>query len=263
MRKRLQVVLAEVGVASRRRSEGLIRAGRVRVDGHVVTEMGVQVDPAIHRIEVDGRPLPPPQKKVYLLVHKPRGYISTSFDPQGRPTVLDLVPSTLGRLYPVGRLDFDSEGLLVLTNDGELALRLTHPRYQQEKEYHVLIVGQPDEETLRHLRRGVTLEDGLAIPAKVESIGTEHDGAWLRITLHEGRKRQVRRMCEAVGYSVRRLIRVRMGPLELGDLAPGEYRRLKANEINGLLRIFGPRERETFSGAFRGEIASCEADEFV
>ncbi|MBC7264644.1 MAG: rRNA pseudouridine synthase [Chloroflexi bacterium] len=262
MRKRLQVVLAEAGVASRRRSEALIRAGRVRVDGHVVTEMGVRVDPAIHRIEVDGQPLPPPQKKVYLLVHKPRGYISTCFDPQGRPTVLDLVPSDLGRLYPVGRLDFESEGLLILTNDGEFALRLAHPRYHQEKEYRVLIAGHPNEETLRRLRQGVTLDDGLAMPTKVENIGREREGTWLSITLHEGRKRQVRRMCEAVGCAVRRLIRVRMGPLELGDLAPGQYRRLNAAEITTLIEIPGPLERGALDNAL-GEGASCEAGELV
>ena len=183
-----------------------------------------------------------PASHTYILLHKPQGVISTTHDPHGRVTVLDLV-QTKTRVYPVGRLDKDSEGLILLTDDGELAYRLTHPRYEHQKEYRVLVEGSPDERALQRLREGVELEDGVTWPAAVEVEAGEgggkrrrgeEDGTWLRMVIHEGRKRQVRRMWQAVGYPVRRLIRVRMGPLELGELEPGEWRPLTTREIKAL-----------------------------
>jgi pseudouridine synthase len=232
MAERLQKALARAGVASRRKAEELIRAGRVQVNGVTVSEMGQQVS-AQDRILVDGRPLQAPPALVYILLHKPRGVLSTASDEHGRQTVLDLVPRS-ERLFPVGRLDWESEGLILLTNDGELTQQLTHPRYEHEKEYHALVRGMPSSATLRRLREGLTLEDGLIRADEVGSF-SDREGNWLRIVLHEGRKHLVRRMCEAVGHPVLRLIRVRMGPLELGELLPGRYRTLTAKEIKTLI----------------------------
>jgi 23S rRNA pseudouridine2605 synthase len=237
--ERLQKVLAQAGVASRRACEELIRQGRVQVNGQVVTEMGTKVDPHRDAIRVDGKPISDPAEKVYLILNKPPGYISTVHDPWGRPTVLDLIPYE-ERLYPVGRLDAESEGLLLLTNDGRLTHRLTHPRYEHEKEYLTLVRGRPRDAVLSRLRRGVDLEEGRTAPAEVnrvsrkEGLETPPDTTWLRIVIHEGRKRQIRRMCAAVGHPVQRLVRVRMGPIELGDLAVGEYRPLSAKEVRRL-----------------------------
>lgn len=231
--ERLQKVLAHAGVASRRRAEELIRAGRVRVNGQVVRKLGTKVDPERDVIAVDGQPIAQFASHTYILLHKPPGVLSTTHDPHGRPTVLDLV-ETEARVYPVGRLDKDSEGLILLTDDGELAHRLTHPRYEHEKAYRVLVEGRPDERALRKLQEGVELEEEVTWPAAVEVEAEEGGGAWLRVVIHEGRKRQVRRMCQAVGHPVRRLIRVRMGPLELGELQPGEWRPLTASEVRVL-----------------------------
>jgi 23S rRNA pseudouridine2605 synthase len=237
--ERLQKVLAQAGVASRRACEELIRQGRVQVNGQVVTELGTKVDPNLDEISVDGTPIADPAEKVYLILNKPPGYISTVHDPWGRPTVLDLIPYE-ERLYPVGRLDAESEGLLLLTNDGRLTHRLTHPRYEHEKEYLTLVRGRPRDAVLSRLRRGVDLEEGRTAPAEVnrvsrkEGLETPPDTTWLRIVIHEGRKRQIRRMCAAVGHPVQRLVRVRMGPIELGDLAVGEYRPLSAKEVRRL-----------------------------
>jgi 23S rRNA pseudouridine2605 synthase len=238
-RQRLQKILAAAGYGSRRACEEIIRQGRVQVNGRVVTEMGTKVDPHRDEIRVDGAPLSRPEEKVYLILHKPPGYISTVHDPWGRPTILDLVPHR-GRLYPVGRLDAESEGLLLLTNDGQLTHRLTHPRYEHEKEYLVLVDGHPSETVLSQLRRGVNLEEGRTAPAKVsrasrkEGLETPPGATWLRMVIHEGRKRQIRRMCAAVGHPVQRLIRVRMGPLRLGTLKPGQWRRVTQRELAAL-----------------------------
>jgi 23S rRNA pseudouridine2605 synthase len=239
MAERLQKVLAHAGVASRRACEELIVAGRVRVNGQTVTELGTRVDPIKDVIEVDGRRLRTRVEPVYLLLHKPAGYLSTAHDPEGRPTVLDLAPRDT-RLYPVGRLDVDSEGLLLLTNDGELANRLTHPRYEQDKEYSVLVAGQPTAETLDRLRQGLWLAEDQAVGhAEASIVAVTEQGTWLRVILHEGRKRQIRRMLTVVGHPVRRLIRVRMGPLTLGDLEPGRWRRLAPGEVRQLKRLKG------------------------
>lgn len=244
MQMRLQKALSQAGVASRRASEQLIREGRVQVNGRVVTEMGVQVDPNRDVIVVDGHTVGARAKRQYIKLHKPHKYLSTLSDDRGRPSLGDLLPGASG-LYPVGRLDFDSEGLLLLTNDGELTQRLTHPSYEHSKEYLVLVEGKPTAADLDVLRTGIELEDGTTAPAEVEPIrmtpwGRAPQGReWLRFVLHEGRKRQIRRMCDAVGYPVRRLIRTRIGPVELSDIAPGEHRSLTPAELQRLRAAVG------------------------
>jgi pseudouridine synthase len=241
--ERLQKYLASSGVASRRAAEQLISAGRVAVNGQVVTTLGVQVDPAHDRVAVDGRPVQPVATHLYLALNKPVGVVSTTADPWGRSTVLDLVPS-IGRPYPVGRLDADSEGLILLTDDGELANIVMHPRYGCEKEYRVLVRGELSEHLLRQLRDGVTLTDGTTTtaPARVEvaeSVGPER--RWLDITLREGRKRQVRRMLGVVGLPVERLQRVRIGPVLLGSLPLGASRPLSRSEVAALRAASGSK----------------------
>ncbi len=238
--ERLHKVLAQAGVASRRKCEELIAAGRVKVNGEIVTIPGSKVDPHRDHIELDGKPIQLPSEHVYFLLNKPVGYVSTVRDPQGRPTVIDLLP-VQQRVYPVGRLDIDSEGLILLTDDGELAQRLTHPSYEHEKEYHVLVEGRPTARALRNLRDGIELEDGYTWPAEVTVLRREGNGTWLRFVIHEGRKRQLRRMCKAVGHPVRRLIRVRMGPLTLGNLPPGQHRSLTPQERELLAEAVGLR----------------------
>jgi 23S rRNA pseudouridine2605 synthase len=246
---RLQKVLAQAGVASRRASEQLIREGRVQVNGQVVTTMGVQVDPERDVIVVDHRRIRVPQAKRYIMLHKPPGYVSVIHDDRGRPALGDLVPAAEG-LHAVGRLDLNSEGLMLLTDDGELTLRLTHPRYEHSKEYLVLVYGVPREKVLRELREGIELEDGPTAPAQVELLRESPWGraprgqAWLRIVIHEGRKRQIRRMCAAVHHPAQRLVRVRIGPIELGDLAPGAWRPLTRAELQRLRTEVGRSGRE-------------------
>jgi 23S rRNA pseudouridine2605 synthase len=227
--ERLHKVIARAGVTSRRKAEDLIAAGRVAVNGRVVSELGVKVDPEHDRIQVDGRPLGGAAPE-YWLLHKPVGVITTVEDPWGRPTARELVP-TRARVFPVGRLDVDSSGLLLFTNDGALAHRLTHPRHQHEKEYRVLVDGRPSADALRRLRRGVTLDDGVTAPAEVRVLEETPDGTWLAVVLREGRKRQIRRMLDAVGYPVLALARVRMGPIGLGGLSAGQARRLTEDEV--------------------------------
>lgn len=232
--ERLQKYLAARGVASRRGAEELISAGRVSVNGAVVTELGSKVDPDQDRVAVDGRPIGAATAMVYLAVNKPIGVVSTVRDPQGRPTVSDLVPK-IARLFPVGRLDADSEGLMLMTNDGELANRLMHPRYGCEKEYRVLVRGAPDERQLQELRSGVQLDDGPTAPAELHPAEAEGPSRrWLHVTLREGRKRQVRRMLAAVGLPVERLQRIRIGTLVLGSLPAGASRPLSRSEVAAL-----------------------------
>lgn len=233
--ERLQKFLARAGVASRRAAEELIRSGRVRVNGETVTQLGMQVDPEHDRVEVDGAVVRPSAQKLYVALNKPAGVVTTTRDPWGRPTVMDLVPK-IGRLYPVGRLDADTEGLLLLTNDGELANRVMHPRYGCDKEYRALVRGVPSEEALEQLRHGVQLDDGrLARPVRVEIAEQAPGGRqWLRVTLREGRKREVRRMLAAVGMPVEYLQRVRIGPLKLGRLPVGKARPLSRSEVAAL-----------------------------
>ena len=244
-RERLQKLLAEAGVASRRAAERMIADGRVTVNGSTVTQMGTVADGASDTIAVDGVVLGAPPEHVYLVVHKPPGYLTTSRDDRGRPVIMDLVYKTRARVFPVGRLDMDSEGLLLLTNDGELAQRLTHPSHEVDKEYLALLQGTPSERALRELRRGIDIEGRRTAPATVELIQnpaeleTKPGQSWLRIVLKEGRKRQVRRMCESVGHPVERLIRTRIGPLRLRGLVPGRVRELTPAEIAKLQEAAG------------------------
>jgi len=294
--ERLQKILARAGVASRRAAEEIIAAGRVTVNGQVVTELGTRADPSTDKIAVDGRPIASPSPKkgeefVYVMLNKPLGVVSTAKDPQGRPTVLDLVRtpddqrqatddgphsahrtvksdkpsnpdvsapkgavdelanhrrSTSGtraivpsaqaqnRIYPVGRLDADSTGLILLTNDGDLTFRLTHPKFGVEKEYRALVRGRPSAGEIKKLREGVEIEGEMTAPARVEEVGKRGDQTWLSVTIHEGKKRQVRLMCAAVGHHFIELERVRFGPLTLGSLQQGKWRHLAVHEVHAL-----------------------------
>jgi len=227
---RLAKYLAHAGVASRRSAEALIAERRVSVDGLLVTDPARDVEEH-HRVALDGRPLTGPEPRVLYVVNKPVGVLSTVRDERGRATVVQLVPASAGRLYPVGRLDLDSSGLMLLTNDGQLANRLTHPRFEVPKTYRVKLAGPPiDEHALHVLRRGVQLEDGPTAPARARRVS----GHVIELTLTEGRNRQVRRMCQAVGHKVIELQRTRFGPLRLDSLAPGAHRRLRAVEVERL-----------------------------
>jgi 23S rRNA pseudouridine2605 synthase len=238
---RLAKYLAHAGVASRRSAETIIAAGRVSVAGEVVTDPAREVDDH-SRVTLDGRPVAGGEPRVVYAINKPVGVVSTARDTHGRPTVVELVPTAGLRLYPVGRLDADTSGLILLTNDGELAQRLTHPRYEVPKTYRVRLAGTPiGDGALRTLRVGVQLEDGSTAPACVRRVGGRASGL-IELTIHEGRNRQVRRMCEAVGHRVCELQRVAFGPLRLGDLEPGGYRLLDANEVR-LLRAAGHNSR--------------------
>lgn len=236
--ERLQKVLARAGLASRRRAEELIVAGRIRVNGEVAV-LGRRVDPAGDTIELDGVRVVSDDTLVHYLLNKPRGVMSTSADPEGRPTVVELVPAE-PRVFSVGRLDLDTEGLIVLTNDGDLAHRLMHPSHGVEKEYFAEVDGVPTPAALRRLREGVELDDGMTSPAKVRLVdqhganGDERGSSIIAVVLHEGRKRQVRRMCAAVGHPVQRLVRVRIGPIADRALAPGQWRRLSTGEVRAL-----------------------------
>jgi 23S rRNA pseudouridine2605 synthase len=229
---RLAKFLATAGVASRRASEQLIRDGRVTLDGVAVIDPARDVAPG-DPVAVDGRPVTQPTERVVYAVNKPAGVVSTASDPQRRPTVVALVPSSV-RLYPVGRLDIDATGLILLTNDGELANRLTHPRYEVPKTYRVTIANPPlPQRAIAALRRGVDLDDGPTAPARVRRLGGRDSGTF-ELTIHEGRNRQIKRMCERVGHPVRSLARVAFGTLALGDLRLGDHRLLSADEVRSL-----------------------------
>lgn len=223
---RLQKYLAQAGVCSRRAAEDLIAAGRVTVNGQPVTVPGTRVDPGADEVRVDGEQVRS-RAPEWVALHKPPGFVSTRHDPQGRRTLYDLLPAELRHLFSVGRLDADSEGLILLTNDGDAANRLMHPRYQVEREYEAEVAGVPSESVLQRLGVGVLLEDGLARAEHAELVGRNT----IRLTLREGRKREVRRMLAALGHPVRRLRRVRYGKVLLGALAPGEWRRLEPHEL--------------------------------
>ncbi len=233
MKERLQKLIAAAGLASRREAERWISAGRVTVNGRVAT-LGEQADPERDRIAVDGRPLRSEQQKITLMLNKPVGYVTTARDPQGRKVVRELVRDVPVRLFPVGRLDVNTEGLLLLTNDGELAARLSHPRHQVAKTYLVRIRGRLTDDERRRLEQGLELEDGPTAPARVEKVRSSGSHTWLEMTITEGRNRQVRRMCEAVGHPVSRLKRIRVGFLDLGELRCGQYRLLTSAEVGRL-----------------------------
>lgn len=237
--ERIQKVLARAGLGSRRSCDQLVLEQRVTVNG-AVAQPGARVDPERDRIEVDGVPIGIRSGLVHYLLNKPPGVVTTMSDPQGRPTVAELVP-TEPRVFPVGRLDADTEGLLLLTNDGDLAQLVGHPSHGVDKEYLAEVVGIPSRSTLRRLRQGVALDDGVTAPARVAMVGEVGGNATLRVTLREGRKRQVRRMCDAVGHPVRRLVRVRIGPVSDRRLPPGRWRRLTTAELRSLERAAADR----------------------
>ena len=235
--ERLQKVLARAGFGSRRAAEELIAAGRVAVDGETV-HLGRRVDPERDRITVDGIPVAVRSDLVYYLLNKPARVVTTARDPEGRRTVIELVPLE-PRVFPVGRLDYETEGLLVLTNDGELAQLLSHPGHAVAKAYLAEVAGVPSRGTIRRLRDGIDLDDGRTAPARVRLVQTAGDDAALELVIHEGRNRQVRRMCEAVGHPVRRLVRTRIGPVTDRRLAPGEWRPLRRREVRALFEAAG------------------------
>jgi pseudouridine synthase len=236
--ERLQKILSRAGMASRRASEQLIVEGRVAVNGVVVTELGSKADPHTDDIRVDGRRVKIAERHRYILLNKPRGYVTTRSDPQRRPTIMDLV-AVREYVYPVGRLDFDSEGLILLTNDGDLAARLTHPRHGVARVYEARVLGTPDDRDLQRLSRGIVIDGRRSAPAEIKLLATRRatKDAALQLTLHEGRNRQVRRMCEAIGHPVTQLRRVAIGPIRDARLKPGEWRELTADEVRRLREL--------------------------
>jgi len=235
---RLHVYLAHQGVASRRKAEQLIIEGRVRVN-KAVAVIGQAIDPSHDHITVDGTVIKPQEEYFYFIVNKPKGYVSTTSDELGRKTVLDIVPPVSTRLYPVGRLDKDSEGLMLLTNDGDLSYRLTHPKFEVTKVYKVLINAEPSEKALNFLRRGIKLKEGMTRPAEVTLLNTVDEGAWLEIQIHEGKQHQVRRMLERAGYDTIRLLRLQMGPLTITDLHGKKYQELTPTQVRELRMAVG------------------------
>lgn len=233
-RIRLQKYMAQCGVASRRHSEELIRAGKVRVNGKVITEMGVLVSDK-DKVEIDGKPIKKESGKIYIMLNKPEGYITSVIDPRGRETVLDLITGVDERIYPVGRLDYDTTGLLLLTNDGDFAYRATHPGKEVSKTYIAEVMGTPSNEVLKTLRRGVLIDGRPTSPAGVEVVEMKDKSTVLKIVIHEGRNRQVKKMCEAVGHKVIKLSRIKFGNLSLGNLKPGQWRYLKPSEVSSIL----------------------------
>jgi 23S rRNA pseudouridine2605 synthase len=246
--ERLQKIIAAAGIASRRKAEELITQGRVSVNGHTVTELGSKADPASDHIKVDGKLLRGAERHVYLLLNKPKGYVTTVSDPEGRPTVMDLVKSVNARIYPVGRLDWSSEGLLLLTNDGDLASKLTHASSHVPKTYLVKIAGRATEEDIEKLRRGIRIgarpgtrsfEQVFTAPAQIR-LTKDAENPWYEVTLIEGKNRQIRRMFEEIGHHVEKIKRVRYGPLTL-DIEPGQVRELSAQEVSALRKSVRPR----------------------
>ncbi len=235
--ERLQKIIAAAGITSRREAEEWIRAGRIQVDGKKVTQLGHQVDPHQVRIQVDGKPLAQRAAKYYYAFHKPKNVLVARRDPRGRPLIYDWLQGLPVLVHPAGRLDFDSEGLLLLTNDGILANRLTHPSGQVEKVYHVKVKGKLSQKILQQLRKGIRLDDGLARAIRARLLKENQHNGWCEVVMTEGRKREVRRMCEALDLPVLRLKRVAIGPLQLGALKAGDYRPLRANEVDKLKHI--------------------------
>src|SRR5688572_474459 len=253
MEVRLQKIISAAGIASRRAAEKLIEEGRVQVNGATVTELGTKADPEVDDIRVDERRVKQPQRHRYFLLNKPRGYVTTRSDPEHRPTVLDLLKGVREYVYPVGRLDFDSEGLLILTNDGDLAATLTHPKHEVERVYEAQVLGVPDTHDIDRLARGVVIDGRRTSPARIELLRerrTEGDTSVLRVTIHEGRTRQVRKMADAIGHPVRTLTRVRIGPIADKHLRVGSYRELTADEVRKLQHA-GKRSRPSASRAKR------------
>jgi 23S rRNA pseudouridine2605 synthase len=237
--QRMNRILSLAGVTSRRKADDLIRAGRVTLEGHVVEELGTRAVWGEHSIKVDGKEISKPSTRIYLMLNKPFAYISALSDPSGRPLVTDLIKDIEERVYPVGRLDFDSLGLLLVTNDGEWAYRLTHPRYHVPRTYKVAVEGYISADTLNILSNGVQLEDGFSGPAKIALLRQKEGKSVIRMTITVGKSRLVRRMLEAVGHKVIQLTRIGFGSLELGDLKIGEYRRLETHEVERMKKMVG------------------------
>lgn len=233
MLERLQKILSDYGIASRRHAEELIKEGRVTVNGQIAV-IGQKADPEKDYIKVDGKLLVKPEPKVYYAFYKPRKVITSLLDPQERPTVKDFIRGIKFRVYPVGRLDFDSEGLLILTNDGEFAHKVMHPSSKIDKTYMVKVDGIVEKETIEKLRKGIKIDGKLAVPVSVHLVKTLKANSWIRITLHEGRKRQIRKMLERVGHSVIKLIRIAIDGVRLGELKPGQFRPLTKEELEEL-----------------------------
>jgi len=231
MEQRLQKIIAEMGIASRRKAEDLIAEGRVVVNGKAAV-IGMKADPLKDHIKVDGKLLLRVEKKVYYILNKPRGVVTSLNDPQGRPTVKDFLGRIRERVFPLGRLDYDSEGMLILTNDGEFAQAILHPSKKIPKTYLVKIKGVLEEEEIEKLRSGIRLDRGMTAPAKVKRLRKTEQNSWIEMTIHEGKKRQIRRMLERVGHPVMRLLRVRIAGLEMGELQPGAYRRISPDELD-------------------------------
>jgi 23S rRNA pseudouridine2605 synthase len=233
MKERLQKILARAGVASRRQAEELIKQGRVAIDGRIVTEMGIKVDPARQTITFDNKTLTLATPKIYILLNKPKGYVSTVRDPQGRPIVTSLLAGLDGlRVFPVGRLDLDTEGALLLTNDGSLAQKIQHPSHEVNKTYEATVMGRPDREKLARLETGIVIEGRKTWPARLEISSRQAGRTTILITIHEGRKRQVRKMFDAIGHRVLHLRRIAYGELDLGDLPLGKYRLLNEKDLS-------------------------------
>jgi 23S rRNA pseudouridine2605 synthase len=236
---RINRYLARAGVASRRGADELIAAGRVRLNGETVTQLGTTVEPGVDRIELDGEVVALPESHTYLALNKPPGYVVTMSDPQGRPTVTDLLTGVAPGVVPVGRLDAGTGGLLILTDDGEMAHRIAHPSFEIDKVYEVRAEGRLSEDERRRLEKGVMLDGRRTAPASVRIVKTGRDSTFAEVTIHEGRKRQVRRMFELVGHPVTKLRRTRVGPLELGELREGRFRPLDADELEALRAALG------------------------
>ncbi|MBQ27781.1 MAG: pseudouridine synthase [Nitrospiraceae bacterium] len=228
---RIQKIIADAGISSRRAAERLLLQGRIMVNGQIINELGTKVDPSQDHIRVDGKLIPQSQPKVYMILHKPQGCVSTMHDPEGRKTIKDFFRTSSLRIYPVGRLDFNTEGLIVLTNDGDFAAQLLHPRYHIPKTYVAKVSGVLSDQNIAQLQKGVMLDDGMTAPCRINKIKKLPTSSWLEITLFEGRKRQIRRMMESVGCSVIRLKRIGFGSLRLGTLPPGQTRPLEPEEL--------------------------------
>lgn len=234
MLERLQKIISRSGIASRRHTEEMILQGRITVNGNVIRELGAKADPEKDHIKVNGKLINPRQTKTYILLNKPKGYITSLRDTEGRPTVMDLLRRVRAKVYPVGRLDYDTEGLLLLTNDGDLANAIMHPKREISKTYHVKLKGILEDRDLDKLRKGIKIEGGITAPAEAKRLKRTNENSWIEMTIYEGRKRQIRRMLERIGYPVLKLKRIRIGFLDLKGLEIGRYRYLTSEEVSRL-----------------------------
>ncbi|MCX5906679.1 MAG: pseudouridine synthase [Deltaproteobacteria bacterium] len=252
--ERVQKILATMGITSRRKAEELIREGRVTINGRVA-RLGDKADPLHEHIKVDGRRIPVASGKVYILLNKPKGIMTTADDHEGRPTVMDLWKRKKTRLFAVGRLDYDAEGFLLLTNDGEMTYRLSHPSFQIPRTYLVKVKGKPPQEVVQKLSRGIRLDDGPTAPCQLVPLKETEENTWVRMTLHEGRNRQIKRMWEKMGHLVLKIKRINFAGLSIGKLKPGEYRDLRPQEVEKLKRLTQDPQRPQAGPDSRREIS--------